>query len=100
MKSILWVLFLVVTMLAAVWVVLGPWAPETPVEILLTILFFVTAPLGSLWMIYQAFRFEKEPLRFLILAFFVPMSFFWYYFNRVLPFRDTRKPKRSIVRIN
>lgn len=84
--------FFIVTMLAAVWIVAGPWTPETPAEVFLTMLFFVAGPLGSLWMIYQAFRFENEPLRFLILAFFVPMSFLWYYFNRVLPFRATRKP--------
>jgi hypothetical protein len=37
--------------------------------------------IGTLWMAYQAIRYEIRPLRFVLLS-FLPLSFFWYYFER------------------
>jgi hypothetical protein len=37
--------------------------------------------IGTLWMAYQAIRCEIRPLRFVLLS-FLPLSFFWYYFER------------------
>jgi hypothetical protein len=37
---------------------------------------------GFFWMIYQAVRYEYRPLRFVLIALFLPFSFIWYYFER------------------
>jgi hypothetical protein len=37
---------------------------------------------GSFWVLYQAWRYEKRPLRYALLA-CIPYSFFWYYLARV-----------------
>ncbi|HMD08650.1 MAG TPA: hypothetical protein VKH63_14010 [Candidatus Acidoferrum sp.] len=37
--------------------------------------------IGTLWVAYQAIRYEIRPLRF-VLPSFLPLSFFWYYFER------------------
>lgn len=39
--------------------------------------------IGSLWMMYQAIRYEIQPLHFVLLA-FLPLSFIWYYYERYL----------------
>ena len=49
--------------------------------------FFVAAcaigPVATVWMSYQAIRYEKRPWIYVLLAFFVPYAFVWYYFSRV-----------------
>jgi hypothetical protein len=51
---------------------------------------FVIPPLGAFWMMYMSVRYEKHPLRFVLLT-FIPFTFLWYYFERVRP----RKLRRN-----
>jgi len=39
----------------------------------------------GIWMLYQAIRYEAKPLRYLLLAAFVPFSCVWYYVERYRP---------------
>ena len=45
-------------------------------------LFGVAASIGGFWMLYQAIRYEVRPLRFVIVAMTLPLSFIWYYVER------------------
>lgn len=49
---------------------------------LLTSLGGFIANIGELWMLYQAIRYEMRPVRFILLAIFIPFSFLWYYTER------------------
>ena len=49
------------------------------------VLLFGIPPAGAFWMIYVAIRYEKNPLPMVLLAFLVPFTFVWYYFERVRP---------------
>jgi hypothetical protein len=39
----------------------------------------------TIWMLYQAIRYEANPLRYVLLAAFVPFSCVWYYVERYRP---------------
>lgn len=41
------------------------------------------APIGTVWMWYQSIRYESRAWPYVLLAFFVPYAFVWYYFSRV-----------------
>jgi hypothetical protein len=42
-------------------------------------------PVFGIWMLYQAVRYEAKPLRYVLLAAFVPFSYVWYYIERYRP---------------
>jgi hypothetical protein len=62
--------------------------PPTPINLLWLALLFGISPLGSFWMLFMAIRYEKHPLKYVLLA-FIPYYFLAYYFERV---RDRVKP--------
>jgi hypothetical protein len=77
------VLSFVVTVAAVLLLTRGP-APEShPAVLFALVVLFSIAPLGAFWMIYMSIRYEKRPLALVLLAFFVPFTFVWYYFERV-----------------
>jgi glycopeptide antibiotics resistance protein len=47
--------------------------------------FCVIAPLGGWWAVYQCLRHERQIGKCLAIVVFVPLGFFWYYFERYLP---------------
>jgi tellurite resistance protein TehA-like permease len=57
--------------------VLIPLLPLTAI-----LLLYGTPALGALWMVIQALKFERHPLRYILIALFVPYSFVWYYLER------------------
>jgi len=54
-----------------------------PLMALAFVALFVIPPIGALWMMYLSIRYEQKPLPLVLLALFVPLSFLWYYFERV-----------------
>jgi hypothetical protein len=46
---------------------------------------------GTFWMAYMTIRYEKNPFPMLLLAFLIPFTFLWYYFER---FRPTKRNAR------
>jgi hypothetical protein len=87
-KDLIWMnalaAFLVVGATAfALWVVLGSWVPKSTLALVGVSAFFICSPIGALWMLYDCAVREKPPLIYFLLAFFVPYSFVWYYFDRV-----------------
>jgi hypothetical protein len=68
------------------WFIARGQAPASqPLVIFATVALFAIPPMGAFWMMYLSIRYEKKPLPMLLLAFFVPFSFVWYYFKRVRP---------------
>jgi hypothetical protein len=56
-------------------------------------LIFAIGNVGTFWMIYQAIRYEVRPLRFVLIALFLPLSSIWYFFERYTKRRgDARLP--------
>jgi hypothetical protein len=49
----------------------------------------ILQPFFTFWMVYQAIRYERRPLPFVVIACF-PFAFIWYYIERVRP-RRARK---------
>ena len=47
--------------------------------------FLAVQPICGLWMLYQAVRYEPQPVPYILLAAFVPFSYIWYYSERVRP---------------
>lgn len=47
----------------------------------------VLQPFFGIWMFYQAIRYEAKPLRYVLLAAFVPCSYVWYYVEKYRPRR-------------
>jgi hypothetical protein len=84
MKLFLWVILGIVVLGLAAWMITVPGPPRGPVLFLFVIIFAVP-PVGAFWMLYQVIRYEKQPLPLILLAFFVPFVFLWYYFERVRP---------------
>ena len=94
MKLALYVLGGFVALAVAVLVITRGQAPASnPTMLFAVVALFVIPPLGAFWMIYTAIRFEKHPLPLVLLAFFVPFTFVWYYFERV-------RPRRHVTRID
>jgi hypothetical protein len=88
MRKALWISLSLVASAAAVWVVVGPWIPKNNLELFAVMLFFMGSPIGGFWMIYRSIRYERKPLPYIVLA-FVPLSFIWYYAERVRPVKPT-----------
>lgn len=82
LRSAFSVVLMIAASAAAVWLVLGPWTPQNGIELFIVMAFAMGSPIGSFWMVYRSVRFEARPLRYIILA-MVPMSFVWYYVERV-----------------
>lgn len=86
MKLLLYIVVGFVAMAIAVLVITRGQALETNPAILFGLLIlFGIPPMGAFWMAYMAIRYEKNPFPMLLLAFFVPFTFLWYYFERVRP---------------
>ena len=85
MKLFLWIIVGFVTLGLAFWIVTTSENPQNSFLMILVVLVFGVPPLGAFWMLYMAIRYEKHPLPMMILAFFVPYTFLWYYFERVRP---------------
>jgi hypothetical protein len=81
MRTFLWIVFLVILSGLALWIVLSPWFPKSPMVMLLVVAYFAVPNIGTIWMLFVAIRHEESPLPFVLLA-FVPYSFLWYYFER------------------
>ncbi len=96
LRTAFWVLFMVAAAAAAIWLVLGPWTPRNGTELLAVMLFSMGSPVGGFWMIYRSIRCETKPLRYILLA-FVPMSFLWYYVERVRS-SSARRPELRTLR--
>lgn len=84
MRYLFWIVLMLAATVFAGWAVLGTWAPRNGLEMFLTMAFFMGGPIGGFWMLYKAIRSEKRPWPFVFLS-FIPMSFVWYYFERVRP---------------
>ena len=84
-----WVLFLIVVSFSALWFFFSSWIPTNGLELAAVMIFFMGHPLGAFWMIYRAIRYERRPVRYVALA-FVPLSFLWYYVERVRPSNKSR----------
>ena len=75
-----------VALALAILVITRGQAPASNPAMLFTVVaLFVIPPLGAFWMIYMSIRYEKSPLPLVLLAFFIPFTFLWYYFERVRP---------------
>jgi len=86
MKLVLYVVGGFVALALAVLVITRGQAPASnPVMLFAVVALFVIPPLGAFWMIYMSIRYEKRPMPLLLLAFFIPFTFVWYYFERVRP---------------
>jgi hypothetical protein len=77
-----WVLLMILASWAGFWVVHSSWAPENNFELMAVMVFFMGNPIGSFWMVNRVIRFESKKAPYIVLA-FVPMSFLWYYVERV-----------------
>jgi len=42
----------------------------------------IVAPIGGFWAVYCCIRYEKNPLKYILIVVFVPMAFVWYYVER------------------
>jgi hypothetical protein len=73
---------MIVATFSALWIFFSSWSPTNTLELAAVIIFFGGHPLGGFWMIYRAIRYERRPVRYVVLA-FVPLSFLWYYVERV-----------------
>jgi hypothetical protein len=95
MKAVLYVAGSFVAMaLAALLITWGKAPDSNPLMMLAFIGLFAVPPVGAFWMMYQAIRFEKSPFALIGLAFFIPFTFVWYYFERYRPDRARRTPER------
>jgi len=84
-KLALWVLLGLSVAGLAFWFMATPGGPRNPLQLLLVVMVFGVAPVGTFWMMYVSIRHEKHPLPLVFLAFVLPYSFLWYYFERVRP---------------
>ena len=94
-RLVLWIVLMIAASAVATGVVLGSWEPSNDLELFIVMVFFMGNPLGSFWMMYQTFRYERNPLGYILLALFVPLSFLWYYVERVRPAKK-RRPIRKL----
>jgi uncharacterized membrane protein YqjE len=69
--------------LAALVITRGQAPASNPAMLFAIVALFVIPPLGAFWMIYMSIRYEKRPLPLVLLAFLIPFTFVWYYFERV-----------------
>ena len=84
MKMLLYIAAGFVALAMAVLVITrGQAAASNPVMLFAVVALFLIPPLGAFWMIYMSIRYEKRPLPLVLLAFFIPFTFVWYYFERV-----------------
>ncbi len=88
MRGLFWALFLVLTTGTALLAAVDFW-PLNPSALVTLGIIYALHPLGALWMTYQCVRYEREPLRLVLLA-LIPYSFVWYYFERVKKGKQTR----------
>jgi hypothetical protein len=86
MRHLLWAVLMLAALVIGVWIVIGPWNPRNDFELFAVMVFFMGSPIGGFWMIYRSIRYEKRPVPYVILA-LVPMSFLWYYVERVRPLK-------------
>jgi hypothetical protein len=91
MKLFLWILVGLVTIAIAAWIITANEGPQNPFLLALVVIVFCVPPIGGLWMMYVSIRYEKHPLRMILLAYFVPYAFLWYYFERVRPGKHVRR---------
>jgi len=89
MRGLFWVLFLVLTTGTALLAAEDFW-PLNPSSLVTLGIIYSLHPLGALWMTYQSVRYEREPLRLILLA-LIPYSFVWYYFERVKKGKQMRR---------
>ena len=83
------------SILLVLWAFNTQWTPRNDWEVLVLGIVCAVSPLGGLWVFYQAIRYEKDLLPYLLLG-FLPFSFVWYYFERMRPHRATRLPVRWV----
>jgi len=89
MKLFLYVAGGFVVMAAAILLISWGQAPSSHPAMLVALWGLFGIPtVGALWMAYMAVRYEKDPFPMLLLAFLIPFTFLWYYFERV---RKTRR---------
>ena len=69
--------------LAGLLIMQGKAPSSNPAMMFAFVALFGVIPLGGFWMAYMSIRYEKHPLPLVLLAFFVPFTFVWYYFERV-----------------
>jgi len=84
MKMFLWILLGFSIAGLAFWMVTIPGVVRNPLLMFLFVVVFAVPPFGAFWMLYMSLRYEKHPLKMVLLA-FVPYAFLWYYFERVRP---------------
>jgi len=82
MKLFLWVVFGFIVAGLAFFLIASVWSPTNPLVQDLIVVLFMLPSVGAFWMMYSAIRHEKQPLRFILLA-FIPFAFIWYYFEHV-----------------
>ena len=84
MKLLLYVAAGFLALGLAVLVITRGHAPASnPLMLFAIVALFLVPPLGAFWMVYMSVRYEKAPLPLVLLAFFIPFTFVWYYFERV-----------------
>ena len=89
MKMFLWILLGFLTIGVAVWILTVHEGPLNPFLMALAIVVFCVPAVGGFWMMYMAIRYEKHPWPMILLAYFVPYTFLWYYRERVRPGKHT-----------
>jgi|SRR5271163_1457349 len=91
MRIVVWVLIIAGLNAFCCRVVVVTWTPHDQGVIFLLVALFATPSIGTLWMTYTAVRNEAKPVPFVVLAFFIPFSFLWYYFERHRAGRHLRR---------
>ena len=82
LRTLAWVVLMIAASVGAGWILLSPWKPQNSLELFAVMVVFMGNPIGSFWMIYRAIRYERRSAPYIVLA-FVPLSFLWYYVERV-----------------
>ena len=84
MKLLIYIAAGFIAMAAAAFLITWGQPPNNhPAMLLAFVVLFAIPPVGALWMAYMAIRYEKNPFPMLLLAFLIPFTFLWYYFERV-----------------